>query len=794
MKSTLSIYYLGILFIIGQISPVSAQTSQELQNLQKYWRTRERLSNFVVPGDCQGCSLLSTSRENQAKEPGYNTLSYNGATIVSSGDMGYPDAIIHLGFYIGTLAMEYDLLRQHGETAKAEKALRELAYALEAVNRLDKMAEVYWRSYFDGAPIGTGHPPTPDLNGFFIRDDVPADFVDGFVDRGSGNRLIENELNSSYFPAEDFRIAEVMKSAFTTDIYRQGDWFTAACLGLNGDHLGPQEESLDQVCALMMGLALAAKNVPDFAVANSESGVDIEFSDGLTNVKLEVKAIAERITSWIQIHNWNIVNPVTNSCVKGVYWDQNSPGGDACKCSDGGGLFEAFSYALGMTNARIQTSIYPSLGSDFATEAFILTRYNGDATFSTSKHGWKNIPGVPTFENVCIGAEDYKVLTLAAISQVWGATTANVLTERCAKEFITSPPFSEALAQVPGNRLHLPLLHQALYGAIWPSYPQEFYKCLLDNAPCVNTRADNGNEIWSNANGFAIYGYSREPASSEINNLDYLYYFNLFNSVHPSYLGSDYSYISPLNLCETDIVKTGTLIKDIASVETLIPAIESDRKHFIAANSITAQGGNPTNSDIIQQKRYIIENDSDPQSSTFGTADIFYEAKNEIILQPGFEVHAGAEFKAVINPALSPIACSSSSSVPVSTCDGLIPSIYRTMSSPPDTNDINEIFSRIKNGRAQQDTTLIIKERANFIDVIPNPNNGSFQIVVTQNENAGTLKEVKVFDIMGKVVWQTGTSISNIFVVDISGYAAGIYYVKTISDSGEVMVEKLIKN
>ena len=118
---------------------INAQVSQKEQNLQKYWRFKERLKNFVVTGDCQGCSLISTGREINGAKPTYSSLTYNSNTVVSSGHLNYPDETQHLGVYIGTLASEYGVLIEHLEFIKAEKTLTELAYALEAFNRLSSI-------------------------------------------------------------------------------------------------------------------------------------------------------------------------------------------------------------------------------------------------------------------------------------------------------------------------------------------------------------------------------------------------------------------------------------------------------------------------------------------------------------------------------------------------------------------------------------------------------------------------------------------------------------------------------
>src|SRR5258705_8649694 len=94
-------------------------------NLIKYWKYRERLKNFVVVGDCQGCSCPAVGRSNAS----------------NLDPLEWSDATIEDGYYIGMLAMEYKLLKDHGYTAQLQETARELYYALEAINRLDLTAE-----------------------------------------------------------------------------------------------------------------------------------------------------------------------------------------------------------------------------------------------------------------------------------------------------------------------------------------------------------------------------------------------------------------------------------------------------------------------------------------------------------------------------------------------------------------------------------------------------------------------------------------------------------------------------
>lgn len=81
----------------------------------------------------------------------------------------------------------------------------------------------------------------------------------------------------------------------------------------------------------------------------------------------------------------------------------------------------------------------------------------------------------------------------------------------------------------------------------------------------------------------------------------------------------------------------------------------------------------------------------------------------------------------------------------------------------------------------------------NNISISPNPNNGTFKITVTENNNPIAVKELKVYDLMGKVIWQTGASSYNEFDVDITNYSQGIYYVRSVNEDGVIEVKKLVK-
>lgn len=164
------------------------------------------------------------------------------------------------------------------------------------------------------------------------------------------------------------------------------------------------------------------------------------------------------------------------------------------------------------------------------------------------------------------------------------------------------------------------------------------------------------------------------------------------------------------------------------------------------------------NSTIIAGSNFIIDDPSIVEMSS----------GKEIKFKDGFTALAGSDLHAYIEPALE---CT--------------PSTFRRQNPyPPQQPSARPVDSGPSNVKAIENKDIA---------VMPNPNNGSFQIMVTRNEKAVGVKEVKVFDIMGKVVWETGPSTNNVFVVDITGYAAGIYYVKSTNEFDEISMKKLIK-
>ena len=155
-------------FIVGAVlggtlySAVDAGAATTQENLSKYTALRQRLTTqFMVVGEGQGESQPATERHD------------------GQGFIKWSDGTINLGWYLGVLATEHAMRSQpavypgatNGDPKAADKTLDELHAALFALERLDRVADAAFP-----APCGQ----SPAVNGFFLRDDVPAGFHQRF--------------------------------------------------------------------------------------------------------------------------------------------------------------------------------------------------------------------------------------------------------------------------------------------------------------------------------------------------------------------------------------------------------------------------------------------------------------------------------------------------------------------------------------------------------------------------------------------------------------------------------------
>ena len=259
-------FLLGIILLIIVFSsdPFVLHSQTLEKNLERYWFYRDRLKeHFMVCDDnnAQGTNLPATRRYEQG-----------GETILRWGD-----AETHLGMYISVLATEYKLLKDNHQDYS--ETLRELRNALLAFERLDRDAEYWWRT-------PNHHILTPDINGFFIRDDVESSSTDpDFLVNHPNSKLAASGITKI---ESDFRSAD--------------------------DGGKPCEMSQDQMWHMLPALALVESLVDEPNYLN----VDIK-GDTLT-FKEWSRKITFRTVRWMQAiafpTDWDIYNPVTMDLVR----------------------------------------------------------------------------------------------------------------------------------------------------------------------------------------------------------------------------------------------------------------------------------------------------------------------------------------------------------------------------------------------------------------------------------------------------------------------------------------------
>lgn len=163
---------------------------------EPYWRMKDRLlRDFMVVGPEMGQSMPATRR-------------------VDGSSMKWSDATIEYGWYLGALAIEERLLADElvpgfdeGGARSAEASAAELALAVAVLDRIDAHpAEAF--------PDCAG---PWELDGFFVRDDVPSGFNENFSGIGG----------------------------------MESDWIDPV--------LTNKEMSQDQVMHLLLGIAMVAK-------------------------------------------------------------------------------------------------------------------------------------------------------------------------------------------------------------------------------------------------------------------------------------------------------------------------------------------------------------------------------------------------------------------------------------------------------------------------------------------------------------------------------------------------------
>ncbi|MBL0740741.1 T9SS type A sorting domain-containing protein [Chryseolinea lacunae] len=246
---------LAMLACLLSLETFAQLTSWQDQN--RYWYYRYRLvDEFLVRGEENPLNCNVATGYSLPAETVDMTNTENREKV----DLSWADATSYLGYYIGVLATEYQLLKRNGQATG--NTLRELYYAMKAYERLDQKADYLYYPHW-----GSGCEPG-DLNGTFVRDDVSKEFL----------KRIRPDWVARYSGDGSFRINSVYNHHYEEKIEpntaKSNIYMTQ-----------------DQIADLFMGFALVKKCL------GSDSYGGYDFS-------AKAQAYTNRITKWYENHGW----------------------------------------------------------------------------------------------------------------------------------------------------------------------------------------------------------------------------------------------------------------------------------------------------------------------------------------------------------------------------------------------------------------------------------------------------------------------------------------------------------
>ena len=231
--------------------------------------------------------------------------------------VSWGDATQTLGNYINTLAREWYLLKHANlNTRRTEKELYDALYAFE---RLDKKAEPSWQNYDKTYPYcgGADLPPNieqpDDINGFFIRGDVPSIRLLAMPPYSATSNFVDNNAAHFHRPGFFYRSPQLdMEEAYGSDANYRTHPPGCVALGNCGPKRGPGEESQDQVVMLYGGLGMAGWLLDAGVTYNGWNLREKARQQLLSMIAWPALARPSTLSGF---YSWNIINPVDGQCV-----------------------------------------------------------------------------------------------------------------------------------------------------------------------------------------------------------------------------------------------------------------------------------------------------------------------------------------------------------------------------------------------------------------------------------------------------------------------------------------------
>ncbi len=766
-------------------------TAQTASHYKKYWYFKSRLNNdFIKVGLGDGESIPFNQR-------GWSLESFNNEnTRLYAGD-----GSAMLGYYIAVLATEYKLLQLSNQNT--EKVKHELFCALNAINRLDYKAE----SVFQNNAYN--------LNGFFIRDDIPSSLL---LDSAGYNHFnyynsgsIGNNLNNRGFLSHFSCGANQITS----------DWIQR----VEKPSSHQIEMSQDQVYNILFGLAFVNKFVP---ISETDNGAVFGYGSGQASLTQEARNITNRILSHIRNpkdlngnpcgnpgntfpNNWRIRNPTT------------------CNLVSAGDNAEVFAYALGEAQCFINGGATFGNGTiAFPPNPLISCPGNGYHNSFSQSSGrmlWEGVVdtyiGVPNCPNTGIDNRVMATNLLAICNCAYGNIFENVVNQlqwvlkqvpviggvlntiigwvwqwvqvvvTTVVPVITNNSWSDILlnSYSPGANLdHGPLARKILHGGIYQSNGEYSVEHLLDLAPCNNIynlgNGLNSGLYWSSDNRLDHPNRSNLSATQnstalcpgvdlikgEYNGIDFLLYHNLWY-LHKWQQNNLLSAFIDLSDLKVDL--NGATIGNTPN--TFI------NNHLLAFEFMK-----------IENTKFKYDNPLTPA---------YWRSGKTICLGPGTEVLPNSNLHAYIQKfdcatdfgQFRPIDGDSANHEFEIRQYHYTPYPKRELESGINSNTHYNNFIKELSADESEENLNSEKNPIGLIDILPNPTNGLTKVFYNIEKN--DCAKIQITDLTGKIL----SEINNLrngreeVEINLSQFENGTYIVKFSSIGGIIKFVKVIK-
>lgn len=761
------------LFSVSLISCTFLGVAQsDIANHRKYWYYKTRLNNdFMKVGLGNGESIPFNQRGKDASsKTEQNVELYAG------------DATSTLGYYIAMLATEYYLLSQNNQSTDSVK--HELFCALNAINRLDYKAEAVWQ-------VGAEN-----LNGFFIRDDIPTSLLNS-----NYNHFNYDNLNNNGFHSKMANGANKIDS----------DWKKRVELA---DPLKQIAMSQDQVYNLLFGLAFVNKFVPGF---ETDNGNIFGYGSGQILLTQEARNIASRIINFVKDSKDLYGNSCNNFVQTG--WRISNP--TTCNLVSTGDNMTAFAYPVAEIGCIIKSA--QTAGNQLGGVGLSLLsspKVCGSTSSSYFHNYYSSVPGfalwkgtanaiIPNIDNrvqavnlmaacncvygtvadevvnsIVNTLKKVPVLNWLAVIINWVWTIVSTIVSTIIPGYYVNTTSTAIMAnsyfEVSGFKEapvdHGPLARKVLHGGVYIPNSDYTFKYLLDIAPCDNIynfgASDKSTYQWNsdsrldhpNRRGQDAGSGSNSP-KGEYNGIDYMLYHNLWY-IHELQQGNSQNII------------------DLSDI-------------YINYNNNTA----PQGPSYDAYETIVTENTTfAPQNNL-----VSMRAGKTIHFKPGTEIKTGPSnggVHAYIDRFLCATDMGSYRSGEDNGNHEYPEKPYHYVAYPKDDSSLNQTNQNNNNTKKNYITELPdddeivttdkITIKAGEFKVYPNPTTNTTKMYFTLSENEKA--KVVVTDLVGKVVLQKEdlTNANNGNEIDLTNLVMGSYIIYYTHD-GITKSVKLVK-